>query len=835
MSRFRFSLNGGKTWVDITNEQYGVNFPTDQEVIVESVDSPIAVGPLPDFDEVNRIIAKNRYHNAEWTRTTKHRYASKPLVNPITFGTTVNAMRPGDGLYPRLTTGAGPEIDDRQDVLVNPLSFLNGKVTGIFSGKGGRHVYIRNLDISGYRFSWQLASKQILADGLYGDYLSYPDSDGPYLGGAAFGSDKFPLLGIQGARIVNTHGTQSTKHITSDPTTAQNVSTVTDIRMIGGSTVRITLAQTPPGGMPIVGKEVIVAYSKVAGVERKCQDFNQSWTVSSVSGLVITAALDNSGGDQPASGTIGQVTSATKMWVMGGSTAATQLPGEHADAIGQQDATKQASIWVSHNNVGMGNYQPGGIVAAQTNSRCAVSFSNIYTKFQTNLAEPQQRSTLAMKIGTVSQDFNYPVDISDFYIDATERPWVNNPAVSPGIGESPNVPVGGSVKTTATGAKVYTYDPASLYRGGYNFNIAPPRDFAPMSTVGPNGVHPGVGDTPLPVESDLTGVVQSVTSVQRNITANQEICQLDITGTMPGNTIVDIWLTNPTNQLKLEGSILKRGSQALPADILNYSVTVDVYPIDPVTHGRGAKAFTKVFPLSLDVIGTSAVINIATTVTGLSTNTVGSSFTFSNVSIADSIVAPANTARDVLIPVTVFAGANRSINSVTVSGVSASLVAGSLSVNNSSTSNYTITGLYRATLGATHGATGNIVVAMSGTSVGCGIGVEVATGIESVRDAKTFASTPFTNPSSVTVQHDADCVVFGTAGYSTATSSGNRRKTHGRFTATGTGSLVVSPTYTGTDFNFGSGIVESVGSDLQVVASGSPATAGSIVVFSPVA
>lgn len=242
----------------------------------------------------------------------------------------------------------------------------------------------------------------------------------------------------------------------------------------------------------------------------------------------------------------------------------------------------------------------------------------------------------------------------------------------------------------------------------------------------------------------------------------------------------------------------------------------------------------------IETIGTTFAVPVATTlasataVAGLVNSTTGSSFTFTAASIANATVGPANTDREVIIPVVVFAGANRSFSSVTVAGVSASLIAGSSVVNSASGSNFTMTAMYRATLGSAHGATGDIVVTMSGSSAGCAIGVEVITGIGSILDVDTFTGAVFDQPTTASVSYADGCIAIGMGGYSTAISGGNRRKTHAKLALTGSGTLTVTPTYTGTDLNFGSGLVEESGADVQVLSGGSPATAGSIVIISPV-
>lgn len=869
-----------------------------------------AIFPTDSISPFTRLITQALYYNnAEWTRGSKHRWASMPFINPVTFGKAADPLRPGDGLYPLQVAQANPTFDDRYHVFFNPSSFAGGATGGIYTVNGGGRILARNLDLSGGRFSLNSAVDQAMVEGCLADNLGKPGFDVIYLGSR---DDNRGIACIQGCRSLNINGTNLTFHVTSDPNSAENVSTLTDTRMIGavGATtngaayavnatvitlasagsgeipagasikfsgdtnayavasgdadvsnggtitlagtglkvamsataktitlqneiVKFTVSAPPPGGMPIATVPVKIAYTKLAGVDRKNQDFNQEWITLSTTGNVIYCLKNvQSGGDFPGTTAVADVSLPAKLWVMGGSNDGT-LPGEHADGLGQKKGYNSFEEWRCHNNYGTGNYQVGGIVGGAKQF-----FSNIYVKFVRGIAEPSERSSLAVKVGALTQAITKPITISEYYIDGSDRPYVTSVSVSPGANEADNsfTPVGGQTMVDGNGNTLRSYNPLGPIRGGFWFNKAPPRDFAPLSTVGPTGVHPGVGDWVPPVSSQVSGISLSNYDTNSGVAGGDEIAQLDVVNTLMGNVILDVYPTGTTaNYIAMKANIMKRGRLPLPVGTMELAFNVDVYPIDGTTHERGALAFRKALTANINVASTGAATTItsATVAAGLVTSTAGSSFTFTLAAIADATVGAANTTREALVPVVAYSSAARTITTVYVDGVAATLVPGSSAINSVGATNYTITGLYRVTLGAANGATGDVVVTMSGSSTACGIGVEVVAGIGVVYDVATFTGATFTQPSTATVFYGAGCLVVATAGYSTAATSGSRRKTHGKAMMTGTGQLAVTPTYTGADLNFGSGIVEAAGADLTTVAGGSPSTAGSVVVFGP--
>lgn len=810
--------------------------------VIAPADAPPVT--IPALDPTTRLINQAVYFSQEeWTRTGKSRKGSLPLINPVEFSATTDPNRPGQGLWPQIVpnqssfTTISITLDPRLDVLINPASFPDNIGPGtLMTISQFRNLLCRNVKLGGpiysgsyvgVRTSFINATGQVMVEGCSGD--TFINSDVLYLG-AVPGSGAIAI--VQGNRFTGASGTDDTYFTVDNFGTQQNVQTLTDARILSATTAQITVSGAFPGGAPTTANKITIAGTKIETVNRKSQNLNQKWKVTSVVGNVINLGMDTAGGDV-LTGISNQTypivadVSSAQAWIMGVSGDGT-VQGSHSDGMGQYQSGRFSVIW-SHNNVVFGSYQPGGIII-----NGQINLSNCLIGFDQNLNEPQERRSLAIKVGSLSNAILDPIVISDVYIDASQRPWVTTPPVSPGPdGSNAITPFGGSQITTADGYAAYSYGNGvdGPIIGGFILNKAPPRDFAPLATVGPTGVHPGLtAELGTPTSSDVTGVALSNYSTNSGIDPGADIAEVSTLGLQRPNTIIDITVTGTyANYLKMWGRILQRGRLPLPVGDLSVEFTVKVYPIDPVTHGRGALAYTKVFNRALSVASTGS----PTTINAVTQTPIPASIPDgTNPSYVWSAVpsGTANTIRTLYIPVTVFAGSTRTINSMTwgPSAKPCTLVPGTRAVSGNMQS-----AVYKIDLGASDGGTGDIVLTMSGSCSGAGIGVEAVTGVGTLYDTATFAAATYTAPDSFSVYVPAGGLAIAYGGYSTAPTSGNKQFLYAKQSGfSANGQLTVSPSYSGTNFDFGAGFTEK--DDRKVGASGgSPATAGGVLVLGP--
>lgn len=395
---------------------------------------------------------------------------------------------------------------------------------------------------------------------------------------------------------------------------------------------------------------------------------------------------------------------------------------------------------------------------------------------------------------------------------------------------------------TATGATIYNLDNVHLYPG----STAQPLDSNGNTTHNVNdgfyklreaGVKyiaqrlalPGIAATPVAAGPYISAVAaqrgQDTVTVTVTHVGGTDLTTFDNTawrvkldGTV--TSIVSVTKVNATTiALKLSTTI-----SAAQVDVQYAWGTMNAVNRASFIFDNAGYPMQARQPVSAATSAPSASLTATSQTLPAANATSGSSFTFTGAAIG-----AANTARDLVVAVTLFASAARTISSVVVDGVAATLIPGTTFNADASGTNRAAVALYRVAVDATHGGTGDVVVTTSAGSNSCAIEIESFTGIGSITPIATFTSAAGASPAPVDVAYQDGSIILVNVAYSSAATSGNRKQAIYKRTMSGAGTLSVTPTWAADDFSV-AGFTEVA--DRLVSTSGTPSTAGVIAVFS---
>ena len=559
----------------------------------------------------------------EWLTTNKHRWIPRNLVNPLEFGATRSDARPGTGVMAQISNSNWytPQMDARQDWLADGPTALSSTLTkAVYKVRGGRYGRVHRwdaqgaeTDVSGYVGGFYWEGVRLVCTGL-------SERDQWTITGGNGSADHTG----QDLYADGSHSTNLATYISkADP--RKNTIPVSDLRMIapsgGKAQMQMTLSGTPLSGIPLSslsGNQSILIYGSVyRGSNRTNYDANQPWDVISVTGsggagsVVVLQPSDTGADAKPA---YDAVTPANNVVDISGATAialgcqlsspAANVP--HADGMLQLNKDKPSGPVRIHRFHARGGYQAFGIVGNASVSDCDKYFSMGVVASDTD-QDPQDRLTTLF---TTGGQFFTPQSINEFfecYADNTARPYQSLASmIFPGPSIT-SVPYGATLLTDASSRSIMAYIGTTGYLGTWVAGTPADGSYGASggSFVATSGVNvPGLtyqsrgyGDLRAPVEGDLaadpfvitpglTGGASGHFNMTSGATAGAEFGDIDVAHTLPGNCVIDVFISDAlgavvtNNAIKFEGRILKKSSGALAAGSYSFYVTAKVSTLD---------------------------------------------------------------------------------------------------------------------------------------------------------------------------------------------------------------------------------------------------------------
>jgi hypothetical protein len=570
----------------------------------------------------------------EWTTTTKHRYIPPNLVNPLELGTTRDDSKPGTGLISKLSqTNWNPsQIDARQDVFGS--SILTGTLTTrqVLKLTGGRNVRVAATDMQGAEFDFYSMAGQGFLEGFKINAYGKAPQDLFTIGGTAG-----PKFYLQDCELTGTRGNNLAETVSKTDLRTNTVA-ISAAVAISSTQVQITLAGTPLSGtvLGLPGVQQLVIYgSSYRGSNRQNYDLNQNWTIASITGgggagsVVTLDCNDSSGRPAYTAGNPGGVNNfdvSTATCVVMGYQQSPQAVRLHPDGI-QLDKDKIAGgVYLHRINCG-GSYQALGILGNSALSDCEKRLSLISARSDIT-QNPQDRLTSLVYTG--GQLFT-PAYLNEFYAvycDNTSRPYQSiNSMVFPGTSITQ---FGATTTTNSAGANILAYsilNSTTQYKGcaiegkpadGLHGALAGSFVATAGSNVPGNSYQSrGYGDLRAPIEGDLAAdpfVIAPGSSgggagsfgISASAASGTECGDIDVTSTLPGNCIVDVFISDASGNMvantaiKFEGRILKRSTGALSAGTYSFYVTAAVSTVS-TSFARVATGIKRTKLISLTV------------------------------------------------------------------------------------------------------------------------------------------------------------------------------------------------------------------------------------------
>lgn len=568
--------------------------------------------------------------------------------------------------------------------------------------------------------------------------------------------------------------------------------------------------------------------------------FNRDWNVAlagitvgdGTSGTIIPLVCDNTyTGNLPASNAVANLASTytysgvvtppqaifTGAPINGAKPLDGKEPGEHADSLGQMDADKFAAFLGTDRIRATSSYQAGGITSASGIQDTTEESSRIWWKWVLGLTPGEDPSCNIVWSGMQQVVIQKPKRYAQTYVDVGDRTWVDWT-----LAPFPNASLRPTATEAATGYNVkYGNDVAAAknfmrlgggqYSGGH-YQGPPPSDFAPASAIGFNATTSLAWGGRDPAASEMLSMSFQHDTGDTLVTASggTHIGWVDLTcsANFPGKladgsrTIVDPVPT--ANFVGLGSSVasreMVRGRQAVP--IGNNPVYIDCTV-------RG-KAITKRFG-PFNVPGAPAA---ASTTLSVAAQPAPAAFagTSSPYTFAAQPIGATASDRDVLVAVIMQNSGNRTITSVKVDGVTASVV-GFSSIINTTQGTRSEVWFYKARV-TTANTTGDIVVSTSAGVNSIQIYHWVCYGVGVIYDAATATGAAANVGASVAVATPAGGAVLATHAYNSGTSGATFRGSAMTLTGTGNSSaLTVAGTVTSTsniDWNVGTEFVSAV-------------------------
>jgi len=552
----------------------------------------------------------------EWTSTTKHRYAPPNLINPLELGATRNDARPGTGVLSKLSNSNWnpAKVDARQDILA--VNAISGSITtrSVLKLTGGRCLLLAATDCRTVEFDYyNMATIGYVEGCLINAYGKSPQD--LFTVGGNTGVSPGPTFVFQDIELVGTGGNNLAETVSSSDSRINTIA-ITAAQMISATQATITISGTPLSGIALSalgGVQQLVVYgSSYRGSNRQNYDLNQNLTIVSVVGSTVTVNFnDTSARPAYTAGNPGGVNdfdvSAATCVVMGWQQSP-QRARLHPDGI-QLDKDKPAAGFYAHRINCAGGYQAFGIIGNSATSDCPKAFSLI-SAHSTVTQNPQDRLTTLLFTG--GQLFT-PAFANEFYgvfADNTNRPYQGiNSMVYPGTSITQ---YGAAVLTSARGLPMLSYmvsGGSTQYYGAAEEGTPPDglHGASGGSFVATSGTHVpgdsyqsrGYGDLRAPLEADLaadpfvigpgtTGGTAGHFKLTSAAATGAEFGDVDITHTLPGGCIVDVYISDSGGSMiantviKLEGRILKKNSGAAPAAGTSYPfyLTAEVFTLD---------------------------------------------------------------------------------------------------------------------------------------------------------------------------------------------------------------------------------------------------------------